>query len=98
MKTYKIDDIFSEKVDKGSLFVLRTKDCLYYYIFVSYDKYDNGGFSLTDYWLVSDSWLDKSLNDNPNYVNFDYKLCAWEKVVTFFSHIKYIAMVVMSGV
>ena len=24
MKTYKIDDIFSEKVDKGSLFVLRT--------------------------------------------------------------------------
>ena len=38
MKTYKIDDIFSEKVDKGSLFVLRTKDCLYYDIFVSYDS------------------------------------------------------------
>ena len=78
MKTYKIDDIFSEKVDTGSLFVLRTKDCLYYDIFVSYDKYDNGGFSLTDYWLVSDSWLDRSLNDNPNYVNFDYKLLSYK--------------------
>lgn len=77
MNTYRIDDIFSEKVDIGNLFVLRAKNCLYYYVFVSYDKYDMGEFSLTDYWLVSDSWLDRSMNNNHTYVNLDYRLLSY---------------------
>ena len=40
MKTYKIDDIFSEKVDKGSLFILRTKEDLKLAIDRGYEEFE----------------------------------------------------------